>query len=380
MILLILLYSIIIGYAIFILILSFGFKKVSLFKVPEITEKNKFSIIIPFRNEEIHLPLLLESLRHCTYSTSLYEVLLINDSSQDDSVAVITSFIEKHQLQNIKIIDSIRTSTSPKKDAIQTAIGLAKYAWIVTTDADCSVPVLWLTTLDAFIQANDTKLIAGPVGLPQRASSFLNVFEHIDTLSLMGATIGGYGVQRPFLCNGAHLVYDKATFKELDGFEGNSHIASGDDHFILEKFNAAYPTQVHYLKSQKAIITTTLHKDWGSFMRQRKRWASKATGYTDVFTKGIGVLVLLTNLAMIVGIVFAFAKADIDTFPLYIMILFLKIIVDGILLFQSAHFFGKLKLLVWYPICAIWYPFVNSYIAIVSLKGGFTWKGRYFKR
>ncbi|MEP0265076.1 glycosyltransferase [Dokdonia sp.] len=380
MILLILLYSTIISYVIFILILSHGFKKVSSFTATKVTHKNEFSIIIPFRNEEAHLPVLLESLRHCSYPTTLYEVLLINDSSQDDSVTVITSFIKKHQLQNIKIIDSIRISTSPKKDAIQTAIGLAKHAWIVTTDADCSVPTLWLTTLDVFIQTNDTKFIAGPVTLPQHASSFLNAFEHIDTLSLMGATIGSYGIRHPFLCNGAHLVYDKTTFTELGGFDGNAHIASGDDHFILEKFNAAYPDQVHYLKSQEAIITTTLHKDWGSFIRQRKRWASKATGYTDVFTKGIGLLVLLTNLAMMVGVVFAFAKADSETFPLYIIILLIKVLVDGVLIAQSAQFFNKLKLLVWYPICAICYPFISTYIAIASLKGGFIWKGRYFKR
>lgn len=377
---LIILYGIIVSYAIIILMLSYGLKKVPLFKRLEVSPKTAFSIIIPFRDEEAHLPVLLKSLQQLDYSVSHYEILFINDSSADDSVGIITSFIKKHELQHIKIIDNIRLSISPKKDAILTAIEHAQHSWIITTDADCTVPVLWLKTLDAFIQSKQAKFIAGPVALTPNNTSFLNSYEHIDTLSLMGVTIGGYGIGHPFLCNGAHLVYDKATFIELGGFEGNNHIASGDDHFILEKFKKAYPKQVHYLKSQDAIITTTLHKSWDSFIHQRKRWASKATGYTDTFTKGIGLLVLLTNLAVIIGVVFAFAKADTTTFPLYLMIFIIKIVVDGLLIFQSSLFFNTIKLFIWYPICAICYPFISSYIALVSLRGGFVWKGRYFKR
>ena len=37
------------------------------------------------------------------------------------------------------------------------------------------------------------------------------------------------------LCNGANLAYKKSIFRELNGFEGNSHISSGDDIFLMEK-------------------------------------------------------------------------------------------------------------------------------------------------
>lgn len=380
MIELIILYSIIVSYSIIILMLSYGFKRAPLFKGLDISPKTAFSIIIPFRDEEIHLPALLNSLYQLDYPVSQYEILFINDSSIDGSVEIISSFIKKQELHHIKIIDNTRLSISPKKDAILTAIEHAQHSWIITTDADCTVPILWLKTLDTFIQDTQAKFIAGPVALTPSNTSFLNSYEHIDTLSLMGVTIGSYGIGHPFLCNGAHLAYDKATFIELGGFEGNNHIASGDDHFILEKFKKAYPKQVHYLKSQEAIIITTLHKNWNSFTQQRKRWASKATGYTDMFTKGIGLLVLLTNLAVIIGVVFAFAKADTTTFPLYLLIFIVKIVVDGLLIFQSSLFFKSVKLFIWYPICAICYPFISSYIALISLRGGFIWKGRYFKR
>lgn len=376
---LVVMYVIIISYMLLIGILSHGAKKVPYFTSSPTAPKQGFSVIIPFRNEANNLPRLLESISQLTYPTTLYEVLLVNDASSDDSVACITAFSKEHPKITIKVLESIRVSSSPKKDAIQTAIETAAHAWIVTTDADCTVSPLWLNVLNAFIQENNCKLVAGPVALPYTATSFLQIFEQMDTLSLAGATMGGFGIGRPFLCSGAHLAYEKAAFIAVGGFQGNSHIASGDDHFMLEKFSATYPKQVHYLKSQEAIITTTFQENWTSFIRQRKRWASKSIGYTSVFTKGVGLFILLANVTFVVGVVLAFAKADTAALPFYIL-LFLKIIADVFLLYPAAQFFKNLKIFLWYPLCALWYPFISSYIALISLKGGFTWKGRYFKR
>ena len=379
MMVLICMYAIIIGYVFFILWLSYGFKKVPLFTTSVNIPKQGFSIIIPFRNEEKNLPRLLDSIRQLDYPASLYEILLVNDNSDDASVTCIELYIKKHSQKNIKILNSIRTSNSPKKDAIQTAIAVTNYSWIVTTDADCMVPTLWLRELDSFIEHTNAKLVAGPVTLPTHSSTFLNVFEQMDTLSLAGATIGGFGHQQAFLCNGAHLAYEKASFIEVNGFQGNTHIASGDDHFLLEKFTEAFPNQIHYLKSPQAIVTTTFQESWASYITQRKRWAAKSTGYTKAFTKGVGVLILVSNLTFVMGVVFAFAKAYTHPLP-FLILLFIKIVADFILLIQASRFFNKQKLLLWYPLCALWYPFISSYIALISLKGGFTWKGRYFKR
>ncbi|MFC4636637.1 glycosyltransferase [Dokdonia ponticola] len=372
-------YVIMISYILLIGALSYGARKVSSFTPSVQVPKQGFSVIIPFRNEANHLPGLLESIADLDYPTSLFEILLVNDDSNDASVACIASFIKAHPKINIKILESIRVSDSPKKDAIQTAIETSLFSWIVTTDADCIVPPLWLKTLNAFIQENDCKLVAGPVTLPYRSASFLQVFERMDTLSLAGATMGGFGIRHPFLCNGAHLAYEKEAFVAVGGFHGNDHIASGDDHFMLEKFSITYPKQVHYLKSQQAIITTPFQENWTSFIWQRKRWAAKSIGYTSLFTKSVGLLILLANLVFVVGVVFAFAKADTAAFPFYTLLL-LKIITDAFLLYPVAQFFKTRKVFLWYPLCALWYPFISSYIALISLKGGFMWKDRYFKR
>ena len=64
---------------------------------------------------------------------------------------------------------------------------------------------------------------------------FLSAFQNLDFLSLQGATIGSFGINQPFMCNGANFAYSKQFFKELNGFQGNETIASGDDVFLLQR-------------------------------------------------------------------------------------------------------------------------------------------------
>lgn len=232
------------------LIASFviGFDRVRAFKIDDTDAKTTFSVIIPFKNEAENLSALLQSLSQLNYPDNLYEVILVNDESDDESSKIIEKFIQKRSFDvvhaersrssqgDIKIIQNNRITNSPKKDAINTAISKAKFDWIVTTDADCIVQKYWLDSFDSFIQKNETNFIVAPVSY-HSIDTFLKRFQALDFLSLMGSTIGGFGINKPFLCNGANLAYSKDFFNELNGFEGNTNIASGDDIFLLEKGN-----------------------------------------------------------------------------------------------------------------------------------------------
>ena len=79
------------------------------------------------------------------------------------------------------------------------------------------------------------------------------------------------------MCNGANFGYRKSLFNTLNGFEGNTNIASGDDIFLLEKFIKQDAQKVHYLKSKKAVVSTNPAKDISVLIQQRLRWASNKT-------------------------------------------------------------------------------------------------------
>jgi len=148
-------------YIILIGIFIIGFDTIEVFDDESLNEVSKFSIIIPFRNEADNLPDLLQSIYNLDYQKKLFEILLIDDDSEDNSVEIINTFINKQSFDstrtNIQIFKNNRTSDSPKKDAIITAIHNAKNEWIITTDADCIVPIMWLKTFDLFIRKNNPK-------------------------------------------------------------------------------------------------------------------------------------------------------------------------------------------------------------------------------
>ncbi|MFD2822880.1 glycosyltransferase [Lacinutrix iliipiscaria] len=356
--------------------LALGFDKVKSFYVYDVQATTSFSVIIPFRNEAENLPELLKSLSVIHYPKHLIEVFLVDDASDDESIDIVTQFISKSKI-SVHLIKNDRQSLSPKKDAITSAIHLASNEWIVTTDADCILPKYWLASFDAFIQKNNTDLIVAPVTY-SKVDSFLKRFQLLDFLSLQGATIGGFGIHRPFLCNGANLAYKTKLFKSVNGFIGNDHIASGDDIFLLEKALKQKSSTVHYLKSEKAIVTTKAEPDVKQLISQRVRWASKTSKYKSLFAKITGLIILMMNASLIVGL----TLSSIGIFPIKILLylFFIKLSIDFLLLFKTARFFNQESYLSSYLFCGLLYPIFCVYIAFISLFSHYKWKGRAFRK
>lgn len=360
----------------------FGFDKVSGFKLEDIPAKTKFSVIIPFRNEAENLPNLLNSIESLNYSKNLFEIIFVDDDSDDDSDEIIqkvlnTSRLHQDNQTDINIISNDRKTNSPKKDAISSAIKKAKYSWIITTDADCQLHKFWLDSFDEFIQKTNTVCIAAPVTY-SNTNSFLNRFQTLDILSLQGATIGGFGLKKPFLCNGANLAYKKSIFNQVHGFEGNTNIASGDDIFLLEKINKTHPKQLHYLKCEQAIVNTQPQTNWKNLISQRIRWAAKTSAYNNWFGKLTGLVVLLINALIIIGLVLSIV--GILNFKTLFYIIFIKFNIDFFLIYKSASFFNQKNILKSYIFGFIMYPFFSVYVACISTFSSYKWKGRDFKK
>ncbi|GAA3635564.1 glycosyltransferase family 2 protein [Flavivirga jejuensis] len=365
-----------IGYLVLIGGFVFGFDKIKLFKLERVPSKTTFSVIIPFRNEAENLPDLLESIALLEYPNHLFEIIFIDDESDDHSADLIMTFLANVQ-SDIKVIKNNRISNSPKKDAIATAVEHSKNKWIITTDADCILPKYWLDSFDTFIQQTNTKCIAAPITFTN-SSRFLDQFQLLDILSLQGATIGGFGINKPFLCNGANFGYEKALFQELNGFKGNTDIASGDDIFLLEKVAKTHPERLHYLKSEEAIVKTQSQPSWKDLISQRIRWAAKTSAYNNWFGKITGLIVLLMNALVISTLLLSIF--NLFNFKIWFYILIIKCNIDFFLIYKSASFFNQKAILRPFIFGFIIYPFFSFYVAFISLLKTYKWKGRTFKK
>ena len=355
-------------YILFIGQLIYGCNRMKRFSKKEFTPKTSFTIVVPFRNEKENLPNLLHSISLLNYPIELVEIILVDDDSEE-------VFSVQDLVFSLKVIKNDRKSNSPKKDAIETAIQVAKNDWIITTDADCLVQKNWLRTFDQYIQENEVEMVASGVCYVPK-SGFLSAFQNLDFLSLQGATIGSFGINQPFMCNGANFAYSKSFFKELNGFQGNNSIASGDDVFLLQKAVSVAPKKVGFLLAKESIVATKPVKTWNELFQQRVRWASKSTGYSSVYGKLLALVVFGGNLVWIISFLLWLTNVlDQNIFMLFVA---LKFLIDFILIYKTANFFeSKLQYVL---ASSLLYPFFSVSVAMYSLFGKYSWKGRNFRK
>jgi hypothetical protein len=94
------------------------------------------------------------------------------------------------------------------------------------------------------------------------------------------------------MCNGANLAYKK-LFQELNGFQGNDTIASGDDVFLLQS-DISRSRSLCKIKSKHCITTKPLD-DWNLFY-QRVAGHQRRLYQRVISDSFLAVVVLMGNL------------------------------------------------------------------------------------
>lgn len=262
-----------------------------------------------------------------------------------------------------------------KKAAIERGIAEASGELIVCTDADCQVPMDWLLHLAAFYEGKQAKFIAAPVNFHEEGN-WLQRFQSLDFLGMMGVTGAGFQTGTGLLCNGANLAYPKAVFEEVGGFEGIDGLASGDDMLLLHKVAKRYPDQVFFLKNKSATVLTEAQPDLRSFLSQRLRWATKSKSYEDWRVTLRLVVVFLLCWAILLNGVLAIWFG----WPLALLaagLLLAKLVVDYCFLGEMCRYFGRSDLMRGYWRSQLGHV---AYILVVgtwaNIAKQYVWKGR----
>lgn len=334
--------------------------------------KTTVTVLIPVRNEAKHIATLLKSLQAQHYPISLFKIILIDDHSTDQTVSIAASL----ELQNLQIINLAleKPINSYKKKAISTAIAYCDSELIVTTDGDCTMGPDWISSIVSLYEQENCQLISAPVAYHQEK----NIAEKMQTLEFeLLIAAGAACIQNKFpnTCNGANLAYSRSVFHEVGGFKGIDDVASGDDELLLHKIFRHYPNGLRFLKDERAIVYTEAKASLSGFFQQRKRWASKSVKYADKRMVVLVSTIFLFNLMLFVqlGLV-CFAS----TKPLVLLLMIgVKLLLDGSLIYQSLGFFNKRKFILLLPFVEFFYMIYILIIGIIANIGGaYEWKGR----
>ncbi|MCB2221333.1 MAG: glycosyltransferase [Bacteroidetes bacterium] len=334
----------------------------------------KASIIIPARNEEDNIGLLLEDLAIQDAPNDTFEIIIADDNSSDNTVMIVEAFIKAHAGLNIRLI-RIRNQKQVqtfKKHAISTAIADSTGDLIITTDADCRVNPGWLSGMMQFYQENKPKMILAPVAFHHEKSLFEKM-QSLEFLSLIAITGGAIRMGNPVMCNGANLAYEKKAFYETGGFDQDS-FTSGDDVFLLLKMKKKYGSRsIRFLKYFNSIVYTKAQKTLKSFYHQRTRWASKNKGY-DLRILLVSFSVYMVNLLLVVG--FFYSLCHPGFWKPFLIATLLKAMIDIPILIGITTFVKQTKILLYGIPLILFYPIYIVFIGAMGIVATYQWKGR----
>ena len=232
---------------------------------------NEFvSVIIPFRNEENILQRNLASVESQSFPKDRYEIIYVDDNSDDNSVKVIEDNISSNNVRIIKSENNFN-DRAHKKLALKMAIENSKGEIIITTDADCFHRRDWLSTMVKKFDM-ETGFVSGPVEFVDDGKIFSKLQKlEFSSLIVVGAAL--IGINEPIICNAANLGFRKSVFKLVNGYEDNLNLSSGDDEFLMQKISTRTDYKVKFCYDKNAVSYTHPNKTIKEFVNQRKRWA-----------------------------------------------------------------------------------------------------------
>jgi cellulose synthase/poly-beta-1,6-N-acetylglucosamine synthase-like glycosyltransferase len=342
---------------------------------------HKISVIIPARNEAENIEKCLQSILKNNYPPGLLEIILIDDFSEDETAIIANKILKNNNGRVLSLKDYLSKDerlNSYKKKALEIAIGGSKGDWIITTDADCIVPLNWLKNMASLMSNNEAQFIAAPVSfIPYSTANGLYYFQSLDFMTMQGITAASIRNNMGNMCNGANLAFRKAAFDQVGGYQGIDHIASGDDMLLMHKIQTQYPNGIYYLKASDAIVKTPVQPDWSSFLNQRIRWSSKADKYNDKKLTAILALVYFFNVNFLILAVAACFQPRLWFW--FLATLIAKVCVELIFLIPVSKFYKKLNEILYF---ALLQPLHIAYIIAAGFLGKFgsyQWKGRTVK-
>jgi len=331
------------------------------------------SVIIPARNEAGNIGRCLAALKQQNYPSALVEIMVVDDASEDETAAIARSF-EGVQVLDLKRFLAGKTGTvAYKKMALSAGIAHSTGKLIVTTDADCTAGENWLLSIAAFQQQTGACMVAAPVVF-EKKKGLLAAFQSLDFMTMQGITAAVLRFRLGSMANGANLAFERAAFDAVNGYEGITHLASGDDYLLMNKLRATYRNRLFYLKANPAVVSTQPQPDWKSFFNQRVRWASKSGKYKDAGVTLMLLLVYSFNLVLLLLFITGFWYTA--AWQWLWKILLLKIAAELLLLLPVAAFFERKKLLWWFPFLQPLHIFYVVAAGFFGMLGTYSWKGR----
>ena len=369
-------------YVLLMLLLLAGWQKIRYFVPSGKAGHTQVSVLVAVRNEAGFVLNLLHDLEKQSYNKDLWELIVIDDHSEDGTPELVRKFAATAsfsvQVLELRLfLPDYFPEENFKKKALSLGVEKAIGELVLTTDGDCRVPTGWIETMVAFYEEKQPVCITAGVGFTGE-KTFFEKLQSLEFGSLVATGAATLAWNLPALSNGANLAFAKNIFQKLGGYQGTAGTPSGDDVFLVQKFNEHFQGRVLFLKNDQAVVLTPAQPNWHSFLQQRKRWAGKWNLYQDWKVRTLGFFIFAANLSWVI-LLLLLPGAGTERQWIFFLIL-CRFYTEFIFLRASAKYLKKTELIGYLPILLLLNPFYVVLLGILVITNkDYEWKGRKVK-
>lgn len=262
------------------------------------------SVVICARNEAQQLARYLPAVLQQDYPDDLWEVILVNDASTDQSSEILAALqLQYSRLKVVSVPVAALRELPGKKQALNMGIAHAAFDLLLLTDADC-LPATdqWLREMVYQQHASGKQIVLG-YGAYHCSHGLLNRFVRWETVHtfMQYGSYASHGM--PYMGVGRNLMYEKYLYyqarKDDRFWTVYKHTPSGDDDLLIGQIAGNNNTTI--LATPAAKTLSAAPESWKAWWRQKTRHVSTGKLYAPALRRLLGVYGLSHGLYWLLG-------------------------------------------------------------------------------
>lgn len=323
-------------------------------------KKITVSVIICCKNEADNLRQNLPAILEQDYPE--FEMVLINDASNDDTLKVMEAFALKNH--NIKIVDvkNIEAFWGSKKYALTLGIKVASHDFLLFTDADCKPRSRnWIKEMSRNF-SNTKSIVIGYGAYKKQKYSLLNKLIRFETLLTAVQYFSYAKIGMPYMAVGRNLAYRKDEFFKANGFMSHMQVRSGDDDLFVNQVANSKNTALCF--SKKSFTESIAESTFKGWINQKRRHYSTAGHYKSKHKFLLGLFYTSQFLFWVLGITLLTVLFQ---WQIVALLILTRLIVQYLSIGFAAKKLNETDTLALLPFLEIFLIFSQFFIFIINL-------------
>jgi len=328
--------------------------------------QHSISVIIAARNEEDRILPCLQNLENLNYPQDKFEIIFVDDCSNDDTPNIIDKFCKNHKNWQLIRIEEKSKKIRGKKNALLNGINQSKGEIIFTTDADCVVPPNWLREMVNYFEPK-VAMVIGHSPITQKPGLYQRILQFDNLFSVIAAS-APTKLGNPISSIGRNLAYRKSAYVDVGSFLALKQYRSGDDILLTERFHYLNDGKIDFCAHPDTFVQTQPPETFSEIFQQQVRKNSKA------LLKSPSSILFSSLLFLYYLFFLCFPLLFPKYLILWLIICVAKLLIEFIDLSKAARIFKLAHTIKFIPLMQVIYPFNIMLFSVLGIFQLYRWK------